>query len=1011
MDIMKKAISFLIAGCILTSASAYVFAAANFDDDGNRDQENGLSEEDYDVIIDDSNPYQELDNPDDAYTEDIEYDEYVRLRDEYNAAINKLTNIGVWEKNNDASYSDLINADEFAMSVCKYIGFLSSYDPNRSYDENCTAAYNYLKQLGYIEDDLTADGPITYEQALKIFMNAIGYKDMAAYMGKGTQSYIELADSYDIVKTFPEDMSKQLTCAEAAYFIEDTLECYACVLNVDQFEYVKALEHYQNVYEMSGIVNSVSDISLTDEKAYTNSIRIGNEILRADQKDLNNYLACNVDVYYRLDDSNDKTLLDIDYNSKNSIKTIEGYNIENFEDRKIHYSDDGASMRKITLDGGYIPVVSGFVRDSLTWDDLKSCDYIKLVDNNNDNRYDAIFVYKYDIMLVKRIDKDNGIIYGILNNDDQGSLKVDFDSDLVDITDRLGNPVESYYIGENSVLSVASDTESTKKKIIVSNLYYTGSVTSIRTGETYYDNTVTFGDREYTYSTNFEHYRGENALKLGEKYTVYLDYRSRIAGYEISKADELQYGFLIKAWLDDTTGGEDAAAKIYPYVGEMSNFKFASKVEVDGEVCKTSDAVLSYLSIAASSQIGTLDLIDDSYIKPVYDNESLVYLRAPVMYKTNDDGEIFYIDTPYHGDNEAKTDVFHDNTMTMYEDFSKRTSNIKAGGMYLRNTLAFNNDNNTSVAMDTNTKVFIVPVSNSVDDINNEDLYSKSNLAYFQDWNYYPQTGTNYEIENRLEAYNVNESRVAGVVVYYTSDAIPEIDKKVPLTVVSSVVDAVDEDGDEVKQLIGWQGNAEIRVNLAEGVSLTKYFNGENGEKIESTVRKGDIIRYVTNGKGEIVDYVKVFSLKDEDDPNYVMTGNEYGNGADPSTLNKTLLAVSDGKYAGNGHNTSHVYTSAGQYNYGAQYRLVYGKLLYRNGNNLVLETVVDNALGKSTTTEIADFSGYNVLCIDEAADRIYVPRVDELLSEMEAGDDASRIILHTEGGKQRQLIIVKRSK
>lgn len=61
-----------------------------------------------------------------------------------------------------------------------------------------------------------------------------------------------------------------------------------------------------------------------------------------------------------------------------------------------------------------------------------------------------------------------------------------------------------------------------------------------------------------------------------------------------------------------------------------------------------------------------------------YSDDSYVYVRVPIMYKLNDEGEIKYIDTPYHSDNENPewNDVFHDNSMTMYNDFSKRTSSI-----------------------------------------------------------------------------------------------------------------------------------------------------------------------------------------------------------------------------------------------------------------------------------------------------------------------------------------------
>ena len=141
-----------------------------------------------------------------------------------------------------------------------------------------------------------------------------------------------------------------------------------------------------------------------------------------------------------------------------------------------------------------------------------------------------------------------------------------------------------------------------------------------------------------------------------------------------------------------------------------------------------------------------------------------------------------------------------------------------------------------------------------------------------------------------------------------------------------------------------------------------------------------------------------------------VKTGNEEGKTVETSTLNKTMIAVSDGKYAENGHNTSHIYNAIGSYNYGAMYRLVYGTLLYRNGTNLVLKTKVDTALGQTDKIEIADFSGYNVLFIDETTNRIYVPTEDDLLAEQSAGEAASKVILHTEGGKQRQLTIIKRA-
>ena len=49
-------------------------------------------------------------------------------------------------------------------------------------------------------------------------------------------------------------------------------------------------------------------------------------------------------------------------------------------------------------------------------------------------------------MVVKRIVESQGMIYGLYNDDPNGSLKVNFAD--CDMTDRMGNPVDAYYITE-----------------------------------------------------------------------------------------------------------------------------------------------------------------------------------------------------------------------------------------------------------------------------------------------------------------------------------------------------------------------------------------------------------------------------------------------------------------------------------------------------------------------------------------------------------------------------------
>lgn len=1006
----KRIASFILSVVIALTSTVSVFAAANFDDDGNRNEENGLSDAEQDLVIEDSNPFHELDNPEDAYIEELEYDEYVRKREEYNETVKLLTALDIWEKISDGAYTELISAGEFFSIICRYAGFANYFTSDDDVSQKSKKAIEILRNFEYVDFDINPEDDIACKYAVRVIVNTFGYKTYAKMQGDSADAYMRVAIEQKILDKLSVAADEKLTRGMVADMLKDTLDAEVCVYNPNTTTERKAvLEYYKDICKITNTVKAV-------ENQYTaggdNRVRIGDRFFHTEQRDVGKFLECKVDAYYILNGEDADKLVYMNYYKNNTIKTIEGNSFKSYADRTISYYDENDKIRKLTHTSNAVTIMNDFNPCDLTEEDFKDCDYIRVVDNNNDERYDAVFVYKYDTMFVERIVPNANVIYGTYNETENGVLEVDFDSPYVEMYDRVGNPVENYYITKNSVLSVAKDANSSRMKIIVSNMFYQGYVKSVSTDSGYGGSTISFEDREYTYAPNYKYFMGDKAIRSGAQYTVYLDYKHRIAGYSKNVADTIKYGYMISAWTDPSTGEDKAVIKMLPYSGAMGTFLSADTIRIDGLSCDNVTRFFTALKNAVEYQRTTLDNLDESYIRPVGETGSAIYVRMPVMYKTNNKDEITYIDTPYHGvAEEISTNAFENKTMTMYDDFSKRTSTLRPGGMYLRNTLAFNSDSGHTVAVDTSTKVFVVPVSNDLSVINNSDNYQKTNLAYFDDWVYYPKTGTQYTVENRLEAYNVDKSRVAGVMVYYTSDAAPEIDKKVPLTVVTGISTAVNEDNETVTRLNGYQGNAPMHVDIADGVSLVKYYNGPSGEKITSTIGFGDIIRFVTNSKGELVDFVKVFSLKDSDDPNYVIKGNEYGTNVDLSTLNKTMLAVSDGKYASNGHNTPHVYDSAGSYNYGATYRLVYGTLLYKNGTNLVLETNTDTANGLLKSTEIADFSGFNVICIDEEAKKVYVPHDDEPISAQGGGADASKIILHTEGGKQRQMIIVRREK
>ena len=99
------------------------------------------------------------------------------------------------------------------------------------------------------------------------------------------------------------------------------------------------------------------------------------------------------------------------------------------------------------------------------------------------------------------------------------------------------------------------------------------------------------------------------------------------------KLDDIQYGFLIQAWIEDNRS--DVIAKLLPYTGDMNEFKLARSTKIDGLTCKDAEKIITALKIAADYQRSTLATLDSSYkIMADYSDDSYVYVRVPIMYKS-----------------------------------------------------------------------------------------------------------------------------------------------------------------------------------------------------------------------------------------------------------------------------------------------------------------------------------------------------------------------------------------
>ncbi len=74
---------------------------------------------------------------------------------------------------------------------------------------------------------------------------------------------------------------------------------------------------------------------------------------------------------------------------------------------------------------------------------------------------------------------------------------------------------------------------------------------------------------------------------------------------------------------------------------------------------------------------------------------------------------------------------------------------------------------------------------------------------------------------------------------------------------------------------------------------MKRQYNSSEGP-VTSTIDEGDLIRIATNANNEIVDYHKIFDFDNNDNPDVVIRGNEYGETKSYIGSAKTLIAFDD---------------------------------------------------------------------------------------------------------------------
>lgn len=597
--------------------------------------------------------------------------------------------------------------------------------------------------VGYDTGYFLPDKEITYQEAMAIFVRAMGYEVYAQSKGGFPQGYIVAGSNNGLAKNVQGSSTAPISRGNVAFMTVNALE--AKIMEQTGFGSDAKWEItdktlLKDVLEVNkdlGQVTAVEGTSLSGNNGLKKGqIKIGSQTFET-AYNMNNLLGYRVTYYAKENKSGDmEVILAIPEENKNKTFTITSDLMEGITEKGAYkainyYKDEDATTKSyVTLDAEPTLIYNGKYEalDYKLIDITDSTGVVTLLDSDTNGRYDIVFVTEYKTMVVEEVTSTNKIIdkYG------RPTLKLDDENEDLSYTImHEGLMLKPSELEEYDVLSIAQSKDELFCDIKVSRNTVEGKITGVD------DEGYTIGGKHYKVSPSYT-----EDLALGTEGVFYLDIMNKIAGVEKETTASSNYAYLIKAYTSSST--DESTFKVFTKSGNETTFTANEKIRFNGVGGMLSADVVEMLNSQPKGASGTR--------------------RQLITYSLNSDGKIVSINTA------------QDNTHTNAVDKSKFTLN------YVYQDGEFNKNTNTigKVRISEDTVIF---------DVNDEDKdYKLGKLSMFEDGSHY-----------NVSVFDMGEDFVAKAIVL--TDSNLQTNAESSIAVVSKVTTATNDD-DEITDLI-----------------------------------------------------------------------------------------------------------------------------------------------------------------------------------------------------------------
>lgn len=757
---------------------------------------------------------------------------------------------------------------------------------------------------GMSDTEFDPDANVTYVQAQKMLVSAIGYETYAQAQGGWPTGYKTYAASLDITKGISGITdSTELTRAQVAQMIDNAMDAPLCVIaswktewngtktpNLETRDgkegraYETLFTEKHDAYKVYGRVTETSKTGSVDTDKVTFQVEkadnfddqevkadspVSEDMYIGDSK-ADNYLRTYSQALIQKNDDDEYTILSIAAAAANKSVTVasEDFDENKSTDEALYFfpagTTKGSTKYQLDTTNGVTIYINGVessksiaeLRDYLDKNETASVTLQKETETGSTStsaKYNTIMVSSYVTAIVDEvIDKTNetSVNFDTYSSGIQAKMTVNKDDDNYTYSFKLdGKDIEAKDLQPNDVLNIAYDTtgsfrESSFYDVIVTRNVVDGVKCTSR------------NDSKGEYTIGGTKYKAAEGMDIdvetSTEYSLYLDHFGRIA-----KADEnsvsKNYGVLKNIY---KKAGGDYMAQIITKKGTEEEYK------VD------SDNVTAYKSY---------------------------------LVKSDADGAVY-------DSTNKKTDAYPKQVVEYSVSSSSNKITIKNGGVIAPTTA-------DAEYKESGNKIGSVKMADSTVILDLSEVDTKDTYSVVSSLN----DGSNYV------AYGYDKSKSDNTYrfVIITEGTSSVFNSETQLAIFNGS-EVVDNDGDKTAYNLVVNGE-EKQFILDDDVVIT----GNAGKTVaEDAFDEGDVLVYATNSEGYISRIYSVFAAQN------VLNGSSFEDFR-TNAFKKQSSVLADTKFADLLSDDDN------------DVNVVFGPVVDKSGSNITIGTVTTNAEGK----------------------------------------------------------------